>query len=73
VAFVEDLRKRLSGDVEFVPHDAENVDMILAVEGCQHACADLSSFKDCEIFIIKAPEDAERFIQYWIICSFGPG
>ncbi len=64
VALVEELKNRLAGYVEFVPYDADNIDRVLAVEGCQTACADLSSVKSREIFIIKSPEDAERFISF---------
>ncbi|MBS3758324.1 MAG: hypothetical protein KGY61_06645 [Desulfobacterales bacterium] len=64
VALVEELKNRLAGYVEFVAYDAENIDMVLAVEGCQSACADLSSVKNLEVYIIKAPADAERFISF---------
>lgn len=62
-ALVEMLKRRLAGRVEFVAYDAGNVDKVLAVEGCPTACADLSGIDNCEIIIIKSPEEANRVIQ----------
>ena len=60
---VEDLKRRLDGKVKFVPPDGEGVDLILAVEGCEIACADLSPFECKRIFIVKGVEDVHRFIK----------
>jgi hypothetical protein len=41
----------------------DNVDFVLAVEGCHTACADLSSFDGKDIRIITNGEDADEFIK----------
>ena len=63
VELVEDLKRRLGGKVKFVPPDSEGVDLILAVEGCETACADLSPFEGKRIFIMTGVEGAHRFIK----------
>ena len=63
VEVVEALQKRLQGKAEFVPPDYDRIDLILAVEGCETACVDLSPFKEKPIFVITCPADAERFIE----------
>ena len=62
VALVERIADRLAGKVEIVPLDHGQIDLVVAVEGCSTACADLNSFKDKSIRIITRPEDAEGFI-----------
>ena len=63
VALVEQIRCVLKGKVEFVSTQSEGVELILAVQGCATACADLTPFKGLQIKIITKTEDAERFIQ----------
>ena len=63
VALVRRIGSRLQGKVEFVSLDNASVDLVLAVEGCLTACADLSSFDGKEIRIITQPDDAEKFIH----------
>ena len=63
VALVEQIRCVLKGKVEFVSAQSEGVELILAVQGCATACADLTPFKGIQIKIITKTEDAERFIQ----------
>ena len=63
VALVEQIRCVLKGKVEFVSAQSEGVELILAVQGCATACADLTPFKGLQIKIITKTEDAERFIQ----------
>jgi hypothetical protein len=59
----EGIRKRLYGKADFVAADSENVDVILAIEGCETACADLSVFEGKRIFIMTGMEDAHRFMK----------
>ncbi|MFN2303526.1 MAG: hypothetical protein ACK2TV_07315 [Anaerolineales bacterium] len=59
----EGIRKKLDGKADFVVADSENVDVILAIEGCETACADLSVFKDKRIFIMTGEEETYRFIK----------
>ncbi|MDA8140052.1 MAG: hypothetical protein M0036_15495 [Desulfobacteraceae bacterium] len=64
VALVAYLRQRLAGQIVFVRYDQPEAEMILAVEGCPTACADLASFEHLPVFIIKRPSEAEEFIMY---------
>ena len=63
VAFVDQIKERLEGKAAFVPPESEGVDMILSVNGCQTACADLSGFKGVETRIITGIEEGEKFIR----------
>ena len=62
VALVKYIEKSLHGKVEFVSAEDENINLVLAVEGCKTACADLSAFKDIRIRFITKIEDAEEFL-----------
>ena len=59
VALVKYIEESLHGKVEFVSAEDENIDLVLAVEGCKTACADLSAFKGIKIWFITEIEDAE--------------
>lgn len=63
VALVKRIESRLQGNVEFVSAANDDVDLVLAVEGCNTACADLSSFEGKDIRVITQSEDADEFIQ----------
>ncbi len=63
VALVKQIEKSLQGEAEFVLPESENVVLILAVQGCSTACADLSAFQGMEIRTITNREGAERFIE----------
>ena len=63
VALVMHIEERLIGKVEFVSAEDENIDLVLAVEGCKTACGDLSTFKDTKIRFITKIEDAEEFLS----------
>ncbi|MEE4265769.1 MAG: hypothetical protein V2I56_23985 [Desulfobacteraceae bacterium] len=62
VALVKQIERRLKGKVAFVSAADDNVDLVLAVEGCNTACADLSLFDDHKIRILTQIEDADDFI-----------
>ena len=62
VALVKRIESRLQGKVEFVSPAHDDVDLVLAVEGCKTACADLSSFLGKTIHIITRNEDAGKFL-----------
>jgi hypothetical protein len=62
LALAEDLRARLGGEIAWASPEARDLDLVLAIEGCQTACADLSPFEGSEIRIITCREDAEGFI-----------
>ena len=63
VALVKRIERRLKGKVAFVSAADDDVDLVLAVEGCNTACADLSPFDGNKIRIITQVKDAESFIQ----------
>ena len=63
VALVKLIESRLRGKVKFVAPDCDHVDLVLVVEGCQTACADLSSFQGKTIHIISQKEDTVKFLQ----------
>ena len=63
VALVERIEERLNGNVEFGSAEDEDIDLVLAVEGCKTACADLSAFKGTKIRFITKIEDAEDFLS----------
>ena len=63
VALVKKIQKHLQGKVEFVSPERKDVDLILAVQGCSTACADLSAFQGLRIRTITNIEDGENFIK----------
>ena len=63
VDLVQQIKKRLQGKADLVLPESENVDLILAVQGCSTACADLSDFQGLEIWIITNIEQADRFVR----------
>jgi hypothetical protein len=63
IALVERIEVSLNGKVEFVSAEDEDIDLVLAVEGCKTACADLSAFKGIKIRFITKIEDAEEFLR----------
>jgi hypothetical protein len=63
VALVRYIEESLRGEVEFVSPESEEVALVLGVEGCSTACADLSAFQGLEIRKITSIEDAEKFMK----------
>jgi len=63
VALVRHIEESLQGRVKFVSPESEGVGLILAVEGCSTACADLSAFQGMEIQVITNIDGAKRFIK----------
>jgi hypothetical protein len=63
VAIVDHIRQSLQGKIEIVGAESENVDLILSVNGCSTACADLKSFEGLKIHTITSMEDSENFID----------
>lgn len=64
VELVDRLRQRFGAAAVFVRPDSEGVDLILAVQGCPTACADLTPFERVPLWVITAPEDAAAFIRH---------
>jgi hypothetical protein len=63
VALVRHIEESLQGRVAFVTPESEGVGLILAVEGCSTACADLSAFQGMDIRVITNIDGAEGFIK----------
>jgi hypothetical protein len=63
VAMVARIQKELDGLVEFLPADHPDIAMVLAVEGCQSACADLNPFSRLPVWIITHESQADDFIR----------
>ena len=63
VALAGYIKNSLHGRVKFVSLDSEDVDIVLAVEGCKTCCADLSAFEGKPIHFISQLEDAGKFLQ----------
>ena len=61
VAAVAELLSRLADAVAVVPLDDQRADILLAVEGCSTACADLSGFKGKRIVVLKSREAVAGF------------
>ncbi len=63
VALVEALKERLSGRVVLVTDDRE-IAGVLAVQGCDTACADVSAFEGKPIFFLTDPAQVGGFIDW---------
>jgi len=63
IALVEEIKEKLEGRAVFVSPGSGDADLILAVEGCKTACADLSPFEGLPVRVITCREDAHRFIR----------
>jgi hypothetical protein len=63
VGLVKRIKQSLDGRVEFVSLEDENIDLLLAIEGCPTACAELRSIKATEILIINKVDDAMGLLQ----------
>ena len=63
VALVKVVQKALQGRVKFTPSLEENFDLVLVMQGCKTACADLKPFRGKEICQITGPEDSGPFIR----------
>ena len=63
VALVEQIKEKLEGKVSFVPPDSERVDIILAMNGCRTACADLSGFRGIETWTVTGNEEGKKFVR----------
>ncbi len=63
VAVADDLRVRLEGRVAWALSESEPYDRVVAVHGCQTACADLGGLSGCETHHIRCPEDLDRLVE----------
>lgn len=63
VAVKEQIEKSLKDKILFVSPESDDKEMILVIQGCKIACADLSDFQGLKIWKITSAEDAEEFIK----------
>ena len=63
VAIVDNIKQSLQDEIEIVRPESEDVDLILSVNGCSTACADLKSFENLKIHTITSMEDSNKFIR----------
>jgi len=61
VEAVAEMLDRLADVMVVVPLDDERADMLVAVEGCPTACADLSGFKGKKIVVLTSREAVAGF------------
>ena len=61
VEAVAGMLARLADVAEVVPLDDARADMLVAVEGCPTACADLSGFKGKKVIVLSSQEAFEGF------------
>jgi len=61
VEAVAHMLDRLAKIAQVVPMDDESADVLVAVEGCATACADLSGFRGKRIVVLSSREAMENF------------
>jgi hypothetical protein len=66
VVAVKKLEQKLKGKAVFVSPDSKEVDLILAVQGCDRACADLSPFEGIPIQMVLTPEGGSTALEHII-------
>lgn len=62
-ALAETLAERLSGRAVLTGPGEEDVDMVLALQGCATACADLGTFEGLFVYTLTDPVQADDFIK----------
>ena len=63
VAIVEHIKQSLKDEIEIVRPESEDVDVILSVNGCSTACADVKPFEGLKVHTITSLEDVNKFIK----------
>ena len=63
IGIVDHIKQSLQDKIEIVRPENEDVDLILSVNGCSTACADLKSFEGLKIHTITNMEDSDKFIK----------
>jgi ferredoxin len=53
----------LKGKATVVPFEEEDLDAVIAIEGCPTACADLDPFSELPIYRITSEEEGLRFVD----------
>jgi hypothetical protein len=63
IGIVDHIKQSLQDKIKIVRSESEDVDLILSVNGCSTACADLKSFEGLKIHTITSMEDSDKFIR----------
>ena len=63
VAIVDHIKQSLRDKIEIVRPESEGIDVILSVNGCSTACADVRLFEGLKIHTITSMEEANKFIN----------
>jgi hypothetical protein len=63
VGLLEELADNLKELFDFIPASAKEAHIILAIEGCRTACADLSPFADKPLVLNTGVSDMERLVH----------
>ena len=63
VAIVDHIKQSLRDKIEIVRPEGEGIDVILSVNGCSTACADVRLCEGLKIHTITSMEEANKFIN----------
>ncbi len=63
VAWVDELKEKTAGKIEFVAYDDPRAEAILVVMGCESACVDLTPFRDKPHYLIWRESQMMELIQ----------
>jgi hypothetical protein len=63
VALVRHIKEKLKGSAASFSYDTMEADLVVAVQGCETACADLSGLDPQKIRILTDPEQAQKLVQ----------
>jgi hypothetical protein len=63
VALVRHIKEKLKGSAASFSYDTREADLVVAVQGCETACADLSGLDPQKIRILTDPEQAQKLVQ----------
>jgi hypothetical protein len=69
VGLVRHIKEKLKGSGVSFSYESREADLVVAVQGCETACADLSGLDPQKIRIITDPEQAQKLVQEisWLV------
>jgi hypothetical protein len=63
IALAQKIKDTLPDNIEIVSSNADDYDLVVVIQGCETACADLSAFQGCPIHSLTCMEDAESLME----------
>jgi bacterioferritin-associated ferredoxin len=63
LAVARQIEEGLKGRIRIISSHPDIFDLVVAIQGCETACADLSAFEGYEIRCLTCIEDAAKFIE----------